>query len=285
MSSDMLDGYWRAPPIARTVATAAFVTSISVYLGALPAHWLTFMPEKLFTFPPQAWRIWSNFLVTGPQLSLLFDTYFLYNYTSALEVGNPRFSKKEDVIWYLLFVGGVITLQRFLKTRKITPTAQPVRYLIRACLLAFWRWLLPLGPDPRHVPHRDPRPARPEGQHSTFITIPAQLMPFAMMLMSLLFPGGAMTFLMQLIGFFAAHLFDFLTRIYPTFTGGRNLLPTPGFLSRFVETPRILERNFGTAIRPRAAEPSTGRTTGAATGGGPLPEAWRTRGPGRRLGD
>ncbi|KAG7102562.1 hypothetical protein HYQ44_018372 [Verticillium longisporum] len=74
MSSDMLDGYWRAPPIARTVATAAFVTSISVYLGALPAHWLTFMPEKLFTFPPQAWRIWSNFLVTGPQLSLLFDT-------------------------------------------------------------------------------------------------------------------------------------------------------------------------------------------------------------------
>ncbi|CRK36916.1 hypothetical protein BN1723_015150 [Verticillium longisporum] len=110
MSSDMLDGYWRAPPIARTVATAAFVTSISVYLGALPAPWLTFMPEKLFTFPPQVWRIWSNFLVTGPQLSLLFDTYFLYSYTSALEVGNPRFSKKEDVIWYLLFVGGVITV-------------------------------------------------------------------------------------------------------------------------------------------------------------------------------
>ncbi|CRJ92848.1 hypothetical protein BN1723_008539 [Verticillium longisporum] len=263
MSSDMLDGYWRAPPIARTVATAAFVTSISVYLGALPAHWLTFMPEKLFTFPPQAWRIWSNFLVTGPQLSLLFDTYFLYSYTSALEVGNPRFSKKEDVIWYLLFVGGVITT--------VASWLFGGGFFLSALILAMCRTVT-----------QDQR-----GQKASiyFITIPAQLMPFAMMLMSLLFPGGAMTFLMQLIGFFAAHLFDFLTRIYPTFTGGRNLLPTPGFLSRFIETPRILERNFGTAIRPRAAEPSTGRTTGAATGGGPLPEAWRTRGPGRRLGD
>lgn len=105
-----MDTYWRAPPIARTVATAAFVTSLSIFLGVLPAHWFVFWNEKAFTFPPQIWRVWSNFLITGSGLSLLFDTYFLYTYTSALEVGNPRFSKREDLVWYLLFVGGVITV-------------------------------------------------------------------------------------------------------------------------------------------------------------------------------
>ncbi len=116
-----------------------------------------------------------------------------------------------------------------------------------------------------------------------FVTIPAQLMPFAMMLITLLFPGGHMTFLIQLCGFVASHFFDFLTRYYPQFIGGPNLAPTPAFLSYFVQTPRVFERSFGTAIRPRA-EPSSGRTTGASMGSGPLPDSWRSRGPGQRLG-
>lgn len=122
-----------------------------------------------------------------------------------------------------------------------------------------------------------------------FVSIPAQLTPFAMMFMSLLM-GGPAAVLMQLCGFVAAHLYDFLSRIYPEFIGGHNLIPTPAFLSRFVDTPRVFDRGFGTAIRPRtsaqeAQQPSAARTTGASTGSGPLPDAWRTRGPGRRLGD
>lgn len=117
-----------------------------------------------------------------------------------------------------------------------------------------------------------------------FVTIPAQLMPFAMMLMSLLFPGGHMTFMVQLCGFLASHLFDFLTRYYPQFIGGRNLAPTPAILSRLVQTPQVFERGFGTAIRT-GTQPSTGRTTGSSTGSGPLPDSWRSRGAGHRLGD
>lgn len=114
-----------------------------------------------------------------------------------------------------------------------------------------------------------------------FVTIPAQLMPFGMMFMAFLM-GGPIALMLNICGFVASHLFDFLTRYYPDFLGGRNLAPTPAFLSRFVDTPRVFQRTFGTAIRP-AAQPSSGRTTGASTG--PLPDSWRTRGAGRRLGD
>lgn len=119
-----------------------------------------------------------------------------------------------------------------------------------------------------------------------------------MLLVTLLFPGGYFAAMIMVTGLIAAHLFDFLTRIYPQFGGGPNLLPTPAFLSRLVETPRVNERAYGTAIRaPGAATAGAGRapaarTTGSSSGGGGggglggvLPDSWRTRGPGHRLGD
>jgi Derlin-2/3 len=89
--------------------------------------------------------------------------------------------------------------------------------------------------------------------------------------------------LIQLTGFVAAHAFDFLTRIYPEFGGGPNLLQTPSFMSHLVHTPRVLKRAYGTAVRP-TTDNDTGRGTGASTGSGPLPDSWRTRGRGHRLG-
>lgn len=159
-----MDTYWRAPPIARyaplpprqlsraisltvhrTVATAAFVTSLSVFLGLLPGHWIIFWSEKVFTFPPQIWRIWTNFLLTGSGISLLFDTYFLYTYTSALEVGNPRFSKREDIVWYLIFVSGVTTVSY---ASPLPSTCRPMCFLFCLCLL------FTTTNTPRHIcPH------------------------------------------------------------------------------------------------------------------------------------
>lgn len=64
------------------------------------------------------------------------------------------------------------------------------------------------------------------GQKATLfvITIPAQFMPYAMLLMTVVMsgPGAAMV---QGTGLIAAHLHDFLTRIWPTFGGGRNIIP------------------------------------------------------------
>lgn len=112
-----------------------------------------------------------------------------------------------------------------------------------------------------------------------FFTVPAQLIPLCMMGATLLM-GGPQTMLLQLTGLVAAHLHDFLTRIYPELGGGPNLAPTPGFFARLVETPRILQRDYGTAIR---SPPAAGRST-AAQGSGPLPDSWKTRGSGHRLG-
>lgn len=113
------------------------------------------------------------------------------------------------------------------------------------------------------------------------VTIPAQLVPYTMMLVSLLMvgPGGVM---LQLCGLVAAHLYDFLTRIWPEFGGGRNFLSTPAFVSRLLGLGlggRTQQRSHGTATR------ATGGSAPASGGGGPLPDAWRTRGRGQRLGE
>lgn len=113
-----------------------------------------------------------------------------------------------------------------------------------------------------------------------FFTVPAQLIPLCMMGATLLMASPTQM-LLQLTGLVAAHLHDFLTRIYPEFGGGRNFIPTPAFFARFVTTPRVLQREYGTGIRP--SQGTTGSSTGAQ-GSGPLPDSWRTRGTGHRLG-
>ncbi|KAL2760756.1 hypothetical protein ACRALDRAFT_2024672 [Sodiomyces alcalophilus JCM 7366] len=259
--SDLMDGFWRLPPVARTLSAVVFVTSVGVYTQLIPGHLLGMHSSLIFTFPPQIWRIFSNFLITRPQLGMLFDTYFVYTYTRSLELDNPRFSKREDLVWYFIFVCSAITALCTYLFRG--------GFLLSTLIVALCR-----------TATQDQRGMKAQ---VFFLTIPAQLMPFAMLLMTLVLEGPG-RFLQELCALPVAHLYDFLTRIYPSFTGGRNLLPTPAFLSRIVNTTREIRRSYGTLIRPPAA-PSSGQTTGASTGSGPLPESWRSRGPGRRLGD
>jgi len=112
-----------------------------------------------------------------------------------------------------------------------------------------------------------------------FFTVPAQTVPYCMLLVSLVMSPGIIP--LQLSGIVAAHLHDFLTRLWPEFGGGFNLLPTPGFVSWLVQTPRIAQRGYGTAFRQPDATP--GSDTGASTGS-VLPDSWKTRGSGHRLG-
>lgn len=112
-----------------------------------------------------------------------------------------------------------------------------------------------------------------------FFTVPAQLVPLCMMGVTLLL-AGPQKMLLQLTGLVAAHLHDFLTRLWPEFGGGANFIPTPAFFTHLVTTPRFMQREYGTAIRN---DPRTGTSTGAQ-GRGPLPDSWKTRGSGHRLG-
>jgi Derlin-2/3 len=113
-----------------------------------------------------------------------------------------------------------------------------------------------------------------------FFTVPAQALPYCMLISSLLMGGP---FMLELSGLLAAHLHDFLFRLWPEFGGGPNLLATPAWVSYLVQTPRILQRDYGTAVRPPPAGATSGRSTGASTGS-VLPDSWKTRGAGHRLG-
>lgn len=92
----------------RTVATAVFASSVAAYTGMVSMYPFFFHYSFLLQFPPAIHRLFTSFLLTGPGLGVLFETYFVYSYLSQIEKSNPKFSRKEDLLWYLMFVGGVI---------------------------------------------------------------------------------------------------------------------------------------------------------------------------------
>ena len=113
-----------------------------------------------------------------------------------------------------------------------------------------------------------------------FFTVPAQAVPYCMLLFSVLVKPWVIP--LQISGLVSAHLHDFLTRLWPEFGGGPRLLRTPAWMSRLIETPRFFRREYGTAVRP-PNDQTRGSSTGASTGP-VLPDSWKTRGSGRRLG-
>lgn len=122
------------------------------------------------------------------------------------------------------------------------------------------------------------------GMKATFIIIqiPAQWIPYAMLLMTLIM-AGAEAAKIQATGLIAAHLHDFLTRLYPEFGGGTNLIPTPAFIRRMWQStePSVVSRAYGTAFR---RVDRTDATASGSSSGGVLPESWKSRGSGHRLG-
>lgn len=257
--SEILDAYWAAPPMARTFATAIVVTSLSVYFTPfLEGHHIYFGTHRLLRFPPEIWRLVTSFLLSGDKLQLILDPLWAYQNLRSLEVGHPKFGRREDVLWYLITVGGFIIVLNELYF------GSP--FYLQALIVAMC-----------YTTTQDQR-----GQKANFFffTIPAQALPYCMLIMSAL-TGGPVA--LQFSGILAAHLHDFLFRLWPEFGGGPNVLATPAFMSRLIQTPRFFQRGYGTAVRPAAAAAAPGRSTGASTGS-VLPDSWKTRGSGHRLG-
>lgn len=124
------------------------------------------------------------------------------------------------------------------------------------------------------------------GQRAHFILfqIPVELLPWAMLLLTLIM-GGPIAALQQATGVFAAHLYDFLTRLYPTFQGGRNFIQTPALVKRWFQsnTGTYTHKGYGASYRPAQSQqqtspPARGWTSGFSSG------AWGSRGQGHRLG-
>ncbi|KAI9898353.1 hypothetical protein N3K66_006713 [Trichothecium roseum] len=254
---DLSDQYWRLPIITRTLSTLVFAVSLGLHTGLLPDYF-TYHPQLIARFPPQIWRLVSCYCITGPALSVVFDTYFCFQYTRQLETG--KFSRKEDLLWFLLFIGGVVHATNYFAE------------------LYFGSYLPALLIAMAYTVTQDQIGMQ---ANFFFVTVPAQLTPFLMMGISLLFPGGVYVLLFQVQGLIAAHLYRFLTKIWPEIGGGKDLIPTP----RFVSTLWGMLSGAG-AIAGRATAAAGGAASGGSTGAdrGPLPSSWRSRGPGQRLG-
>jgi len=253
-----MDYFWAAPPVSRTITAITFVQSALLYGGILSSYYLFFLPHRLLRFPPEVWRLASPFFITGPGLSFLLDLYFIYTYASGLETTSPRFGSPADFFVYVVFLCLVILL---------TAGFGLGNYIFTSALsLAF---ISTWAQDNR-------------GRKVTFfvVTIPAELLPWAVLTVSLLSAGGGAA-LRDVTGVLAAHLYDFLTRIYPTFGGGRNYITTPRFIRRWFAgvTPRTAERGAGTAFRPRQPTEQSSSGWSSSLGG-----SWNGRGTGRRLG-
>ncbi|TVY67402.1 Derlin-1 [Lachnellula suecica] len=249
-----VDYFKQAPPISRTIAASAFTLSILVYTGFIPFYYVAFIPEKFIQLPPQIWRLLTSFLMTSPKFGIIFDTYFLYTYGSKLETASPKFSQPGDFFTYILFVCATIVGLNMALTGAYLFTS--------ALVLAF-----------AYTSSQDDR-----GMKTTFyiMQIPAPWMPFAMLLVIFIMESPQQA-LIAATGIIAAHLHDFLTRLWPEFGGGRNLLPTPAFIKRLFQTrtTTTTRKAYGTSVAPPEQSGSSNSV---------LPESWRARGSGHRLG-
>ena len=98
----------------RTITAATVLISVPGHLGLYSLMWVVFLSDYIFTIRqlPQIWRLVTSFFVTGPQLGLIMDPFFLYHYSSQLETGSPRFSAPGAYAFYILFVSTVIMVSK-----------------------------------------------------------------------------------------------------------------------------------------------------------------------------
>ena len=108
------------------------------------------------------------------------------------------------------------------------------------------------------------------------ISVDAKFLPAAMVFINFVMRGPSSA-LVSIAGIVASHFFDFLTRIWPNFGGGRNWLETPQLLKRWCgdEAGGVRQKAYGTAFTPGSRD---------ATSSGSSSTSWRQRGVGRRLG-
>lgn len=257
-----MDVFWTLPPVSRTITALSVVVSALGYSQMISLYKYIFATQFVFTtkIVPQIWRVFTAFLITKPKFAILLDPYFLYQYGSQLERESSRFAQPGDFLVYTMFVGSVIVA-------------------LAGVLLNGYTFLPALSLAYAYTYAQE----NPTRQVSFFIvTFDAKYLPYALTFMTFVIDGPEAA-LSQATGLVAAHLFDFLTRIWPTFGGGKNYITTPQMVKRwFGATPgSVQDRGYGHAVQGRgrdtgANQPSTGRSTGAAFG---------SLGPGRRLGE
>ncbi|KAH4897405.1 derlin [Parastagonospora nodorum] len=257
-----MDVFWTLPPVSRTITALAVSVSALGYGGIISLSNYVFFKPFVFTtkIVPQLWRPLTAFLITKPKFGILMDPYFCYQYGSGLERESARFTQPGDFAVYTAFCASFIiaTAGGFLNSYTFLPA-----------LTESYAYTFAQDNPTRQV-------------NFFIINFDAKFLPFALLFMTFIVDGPDSA-AAQLTGLLAAHLYDFLTRIWPTFGGGKNYIVTPNFVKRlFNAGVGVQNRGFGHVVQGQA------RASGAATGGpsaaAGVSNRWGSVGPGRRLG-
>ncbi|KGY14902.1 hypothetical protein PABG_12177 [Paracoccidioides brasiliensis Pb03] len=259
-----MDVFWAAPPVTRAITTAAFIESLLVYGGFITPFSIVFHTPFIFKTLPEVWRLVTPFLLTGPGLEFVFDLYLLYRYGSGLERDSPRFSLPGDFFTYVVFVSTVIMLTAGLLLKSFIFTS--------ALLIAFMYTYGQVNIGKK--------------AHFFVIQIPVEFLPWANLVIIMVMKGwGAAQ--SAACGVVAAHLYEFLTRIYPTYGRGRTFIWTPVFVKRWFGAHRSNQTNraYGTYRHgDRPVQEAGGASTSSSGSGWFSGDSWNGRGVGRRLG-
>lgn len=261
-----MDVFWTLPPVSRTITALAVATSALGYSGIISLYHVIYANQVVLTtkMMPQIWRVFTAFLITKPKFAILLDPYFLYQYGSGLERESSRFPQPGDFFVYTVFVGSVIvaTAGAVLNTYTFLP----------ALSLAY-----------AYTFAQD----NPTRQVSFFVVnFDAKYLPYALLFMSFVMDGPEPA-LAQSAGLFAAHLYDFLTRIWPTFGGGKNYIFTPRIVKGWFgqKAGTVQDRGFGHAVQGRGNATASGASSSSSSAAEGVRNRWGSMGPGRRLGE
>jgi len=203
-----MEQFYRAlPPVTRTWATLACVTTLAAWMGMVSPFSLYFNARLIAS--GQVWRVFTPFVyfATTSALDVALHLFFVVHYCRTLEESHYA-GRVADMLYMILF-GAVL----------IMAAASVLGLLFLGDALSFMTVYIWARRN-EHVPMNLFGMFRFNAPFLPWI-----LMGFSALLGQSLIP--------DLIGIAVGHLYFFFTDIYPV-TSGRHFLATPLFLKRIV---------------------------------------------------
>jgi len=247
-SNPVTDFLFSLPPVTRVLFACTVVTTLAAnFLFPIP-KFLLLWPHVIIRW--ELWRLLTCFFVGKLGFNWAMNLYFLYR--NALDLERGKYGARSAdfaVVVMLIMLFSLVSAYFF----DIIVLTDP----LMMALVYLWS---------------NDSPYQMVG-FMFGMQFPAMYLPWVLAGWDLLMSGEVPT--VKLLGIVIGHMVHWITNVYPTQNGGRQLVPTPDWVRQVVG-------NGG------SGPTSTGRgfavqTPGQARAGGSTAPAWR--GAGRRLGE
>jgi Derlin-1 len=204
MAQDIRAWFDSVPPITKWICTLVLLTTLAGNFGLVSPYLLILSwPELVQRF--QIWRVVTSFLFAGKlSFKFLVNVVFLYKHGRQLEEEEFR-GRPADYLFFVLFQGLVLVVFGLYMEFPVLTLGMMMG------IIYYWSRAF-------------------ENVDVTFwfgITFKGQYLPWALCAFNMLLGGFPVV---QLFGILSAHIFYFMTVVYPTSRQCAPLISTPWFL-------------------------------------------------------